>query len=579
MPTFDELLVPFEGPTVAEKRALAIRLNILESVIRAPEKMLPSYGDWFPLHPTANVVVNEAGGNYDIRIEGDTATNLVKLDAGADKFQIGTTTAGAIADFSSTAIVLNEASADMDFRVESDDSQYMLFVNANDNEVIIDASNALTSADGTLHVHTATAGAIAASADADELVVENSGNAGISILTPDANDAYILFGSPTGTNTEGGIIYNSASDLLDFRIAAATRARFTTAALQFQQASRITTPVNTNLTISNTGTGNIIIDPGVDIHLYSSADLIVYSDAGSTEKARIDGATGNITTAGTVDGIDIAIDVAANTTHRSSDGTDHGYIDQDVTIGSGPAFTSAALTTPAIGVATGTSLTVTGDIQGSGLTGWNLANETWTYASATTFTVPTDLTAKYQKGTKIKLTQTTAKYFYVVASAYGDPNTTVTVTGGTDYSLADAAIASPFFSYAENPQGFPGKFTYTPTWTGGSPSIGNGSLTGTLTLAGVICTATVRLISGTTTDFGTGGVYQWALPITVGTYPIGSGLIYNGTTGACYPGTAVQYAALTAALAASEGGGFTTKDVPITLASPDQVNFLVTYGI
>lgn len=52
-----------------------------------------------------------------------------------------------------------------------------------------------------------------------------------------------------------------------------------------------------------------------DAKLHSGADLIVYSDAGSTEKARIDGATGNITTAGTVDGKDVAGHVDDTTIH------------------------------------------------------------------------------------------------------------------------------------------------------------------------------------------------------------------------------------------------------------------------
>ena len=99
-------------------------------------------------------------------------------------------------------------------------------------------------------------------------------------------------------------------------------------------------------------------------------------------------------------------------------------------------------------------------------TGWFAPNETWTYASATTFTVPGDQTVKYHKGTKIKLTQTTEKYFYVIGSSYGAPNTTVTVTGGSDYSLANAAITLPFFSYAENPQGFPDWFNWAPTLVG-----------------------------------------------------------------------------------------------------------------
>ncbi len=47
-------------------------------------------------------------------------------------------------------------------------------------------------------------------------------------------------------------------------------------------------------------------------------------------------------------------------THVSNDGSDHDFIDQDVTIGSGPAFTNVALTTPAIGAATGTSLDLGG---------------------------------------------------------------------------------------------------------------------------------------------------------------------------------------------------------------------------
>ncbi len=54
-----------------------------------------------------------------------------------------------------------------------------------------------------------------------------------------------------------------------------------------------------------------------DAKLYSGADLIVYSDAGSSEVARIDGATGNITTSGTVDGIDIL----AHTTTKAANAT------------------------------------------------------------------------------------------------------------------------------------------------------------------------------------------------------------------------------------------------------------------
>lgn len=116
------------------------------------------------------------------------------------------------------------------------------------------------------------------------------------------------------------------------------------------------------------------------------------------------------------------------------------------------------------GTITGT-LTVTGTLAINGAwDGWIGANETWTYASATTFTVASDVTSKYRVGDKIKLTQTTAKYFYLVAISYSAPNTTITVTGGTDFTLANAAITSPFYSKLETPQGFPNRFAFTPVF-------------------------------------------------------------------------------------------------------------------
>lgn len=102
--------------------------------------------------------------------------------------------------------------------------------------------------------------------------------------------------------------------------------------------------------------------------------------------------------------------------------------------------------------------------------GWIGFGAAWTFASSTTFTISGDVTDKFETGTKIKLTQTTTKYFYVVSSSYSSPNTTVTITGGSDYTLANAAITNPAYSYASPPD-FPEWFNWTPTYTG------NGTLT------------------------------------------------------------------------------------------------------
>jgi len=94
--------------------------------------------------------------------------------------------------------------------------------------------------------------------------------------------------------------------------------------------------------------------------------------------------------------------------------------------------------------------------------GWVPRTDIWSYASANTITVPSGAAAIYSVGDKIKLTQTTTKYFYIVAVA----NTVLTITGGTSYTLADAAIVSPYYSKAASPVGFPSYFG----WTGAAGS-------------------------------------------------------------------------------------------------------------
>lgn len=118
------------------------------------------------------------------------------------------------------------------------------------------------------------------------------------------------------------------------------------------------------------------------------------------------------------------------------------------------------------------NVSITGSGTIAGADGWvDDSAETWTYASGSgggtaTFTVSGDLTAKYSKGTRVKLTQTTVKYFLVLGSAHAGGTTTVTISAGADYTLANAAISANYHSYVANPQGFPGWFTYTPTVTG-----------------------------------------------------------------------------------------------------------------
>jgi hypothetical protein len=106
--------------------------------------------------------------------------------------------------------------------------------------------------------------------------------------------------------------------------------------------------------------------------------------------------------------------------------------------------------------------TLTAPLFQGAIDGWISASQTWEYASATTITVPSGAASIYQVGDKIKLTQTTVKYFYITVVA----DTLLTVTGGSDYTVANAAISANYYSRLTNPLSFPDYFNYTPTFTG-----------------------------------------------------------------------------------------------------------------
>ena len=94
--------------------------------------------------------------------------------------------------------------------------------------------------------------------------------------------------------------------------------------------------------------------------------------------------------------------------------------------------------------------------------GWQDADETWTYASASTITVPSGAAAKYVVGDRIKWTQTTVKYGVIITVA----DTLLTIAVNTDYTVANAAISINYYSHEASPIGYPQWFSWTPTYSG-----------------------------------------------------------------------------------------------------------------
>jgi hypothetical protein len=129
---------------------------------------------------------------------------------------------------------------------------------------------ALAPTDGTLHVHTATAGTIAAGSWTDDLVVENSGSGGISIITPDANNAYVSFLSPSA---QEGANIKWSFDAKDMELST------------HNAASKITfSPGNEALAVTMLGTGKVgigIADPDGELHVHtgSAGSVTAYANA------------------------------------------------------------------------------------------------------------------------------------------------------------------------------------------------------------------------------------------------------------------------------------------------------------
>lgn len=81
---------------------------------------------------------------------------------------------------------------------------------------------------------------------------------------------------------------------------------------------------------------------------------------------------------------------------------------------------------------------------------------TWVYVSATSFKIAgVDATAQFPVGTKIMLYQNGVVAFFRVTAVAFSTDTTVTVDGEGVYSLANAVIDKPAYSYMLNPTAYP----------------------------------------------------------------------------------------------------------------------------
>ena len=255
-------------------------------------------------------VFNENGADVDFRIEGDTAVNLFKVDASADKIGIGVANPieilhanGAIISVasSSTSGTTGAKRALFDlsgnqcrlghFRggVASGSGSLGLYTESTER-VRIDSSGRVgigtTSPNAKLYIAEAgsnTGGDI--NLNADGLVVDNSGgNTGLTFKTPNTASSRIAFGDPEDNNA-GQILYSQASNYFAFDTAGSERMRIDSSG---RVGINETSPVKTlDMTGEGGGNGEINVKrtSGATCMIQAQASVAVF---GSSSNHRVD---------------------------------------------------------------------------------------------------------------------------------------------------------------------------------------------------------------------------------------------------------------------------------------------------
>ena len=140
-------------------------------------------------------------------------------------------------------IVVNEDSrGSFDFRIESNSNTHMFFLDSGANAIGINTDTP----DGLFHIQSASAGTVTAGTGADELVLENNANGGLSILSAATTAGQIFFGDPDDNNV-AMIQYHHADDIMEFTVNANEAMRISSGGILL---------VNTSTTVADDMTAN-----------------------------------------------------------------------------------------------------------------------------------------------------------------------------------------------------------------------------------------------------------------------------------------------------------------------------------
>ena len=223
---------------------------------------------------SAPALANRGDLDTGVFFSADNTFNVAT--GGVERMELGATT------------IFNESGADVDFRIEGDSEANLFYVDAGNDRIGVNENAPIAK----FHIKNADTSATSVSSNANELVIEDTGNCGMTIQSANDGVGNIYFGD-VANGSVGRVTYNHTSNFMSFQTNASEAMRIDSSA-RLLIGTTTTTGGTEPLHVVEDGVGGRIVLARNDTTVSSGATLGTIralgndSDGSFQEVAKID---------------------------------------------------------------------------------------------------------------------------------------------------------------------------------------------------------------------------------------------------------------------------------------------------
>ena len=223
---------------------------------------------------SAPALANRGDLDTGVFFSADNTFNVAT--GGVERMELGATT------------IFNESGADVDFRIEGDSEANLFYVDAGNDRIGVNENAPIAK----FHIKNADTSATSVSSNANELVIEDTGNCGMTIQSANDGVGNIYFGD-VANGSVGRVTYNHTSNFMSFQTNASDAMRIDSSA-RLLIGTTTTTGGTEPLHVVEDGVGGRIVLARNDTTVSSGATLGTIralgndSDGSFQEVAKID---------------------------------------------------------------------------------------------------------------------------------------------------------------------------------------------------------------------------------------------------------------------------------------------------